>query len=68
MLQGCSVSFLQPPEWSEVIISEGQNDDANLASFHYGKHHQGYVNTLNKLLPGTAFVGSAPSAQPSPGC
>jgi type I restriction enzyme R subunit len=26
-----------PSEWSDVIISEGQNDDADLARFHYGK-------------------------------
>ena len=25
-------------------------------SFHYGKHHQGYVNKLNKALPGTEFA------------
>ena len=23
--------------------------------FHYGKHHQAYVNNLNNLIPGTAF-------------
>lgn len=23
--------------------------------FHYGKHHQAYVNNLNKLVPGTEF-------------
>lgn len=23
--------------------------------FHYGKHHQGYVNKLNSLVPGTSF-------------
>ena len=23
--------------------------------FHYGKHHQAYVNNLNALVPGTAF-------------
>lgn len=23
--------------------------------FHYGKHHQGYVNKLNGLIPGTEF-------------
>jgi Fe-Mn family superoxide dismutase len=23
--------------------------------FHYGKHHQAYVNNLNKLIPGTPF-------------
>ena len=24
--------------------------------FHYGKHHRAYVDTLNKLLPGTPFA------------
>ena len=32
---------------------------AQTLGFHYGKHHQGYVNTLNKLLPGTAFAGKS---------
>lgn len=32
---------------------------AQTVSFHYGKHHQGYVTTLNKLLPGTPFDGKA---------
>jgi superoxide dismutase, Fe-Mn family len=26
--------------------------------FHYGKHHQAYVNNLNKLIPGTEFENS----------
>lgn len=26
--------------------------------FHYGKHHQAYVNNLNNLLPGTKFENS----------
>lgn len=29
---------------------------AKTLQFHYGKHHQGYVNTLNKLLPSTPFA------------
>ena len=29
---------------------------AQTLSFHYGKHHQGYVNTLNKLLPEFALL------------
>ena len=32
---------------------------AQTLGFHYGKHHQGYVNTLNKLLPGTPFAGKS---------
>jgi Fe-Mn family superoxide dismutase len=35
------------------VISE------NTISFHYGKHHQGYVNTVNKLVAGTDFEKSS---------
>jgi Fe-Mn family superoxide dismutase len=28
---------------------------ANTIGFHYGKHHKGYVDTLNKLIAGTRF-------------
>ncbi len=27
--------------------------------FHYGKHHQTYVDNLNKLIEGTEFEGKA---------
>lgn len=27
--------------------------------FHYGKHHQAYVNNLNKLIPGTEFENAS---------
>jgi Fe-Mn family superoxide dismutase len=27
--------------------------------FHYGKHHQAYVNNLNNLIPGTKFENAA---------
>lgn len=29
---------------------------ATTISFHYGKHHQGYVDNLNRLIPGTEFA------------
>ncbi len=29
---------------------------ANTLSFHYGKHHKGYVDNLNKLVAGTEFA------------
>lgn len=29
---------------------------ANTISFHYSKHHQGYINNLNKLVAGTPFA------------
>jgi superoxide dismutase, Fe-Mn family len=28
---------------------------AETLDYHYGKHHQAYVNNLNQLLPGSAF-------------
>lgn len=33
----------------EPVISK------NTIDFHYGKHHQAYVNNLNNLIPGTKF-------------
>ncbi len=30
---------------------------AKTMSFHYGKHHRGYVDTLNKLIAGTEYAG-----------
>ena len=30
---------------------------ANTIGFHYGKHHKGYVDNLNKLVEGTEFAG-----------
>lgn len=30
---------------------------ANTISFHYGKHHKGYVDNLNKLIADTEFAG-----------
>ncbi|MBF0385473.1 MAG: superoxide dismutase [Candidatus Omnitrophica bacterium] len=30
---------------------------ANTIGFHYGKHHKGYVDALNKLIIGTEFAG-----------
>ncbi|WP_167618836.1 superoxide dismutase [Maribellus sediminis] len=33
----------------EPVISE------NTINYHYGKHHQAYVNNLNNLIPGTEF-------------
>ena len=39
------------PDALEPVIS------AQTLSFHHGKHLQGYVNNLNKLVPGTKFEG-----------
>ncbi len=40
-----------PPEWANVIISEGQNDDVDLARFHYGKQKQDDLIDYFKLTP-----------------
>ncbi len=40
-----------PPEWSDVIISEGQNDDPDLGRFHYGKQKQDDLIDYFKLTP-----------------
>jgi len=40
-----------PPEWSDVIISEAQNDDADLSRFHYGKQKQDELIDYYKLTP-----------------
>jgi len=40
-----------PPEWSDVIISEGQNDDPDLERFHYGKQKQDDLIDYFKLTP-----------------
>jgi len=37
------------PDALEPVIS------ANTISFHFGKHHQAYVNNLNNLIKGTKF-------------
>lgn len=37
----------------EPVISE------NTINFHYGKHHQAYVNNLNNLIPGTEFENAS---------
>jgi Fe-Mn family superoxide dismutase len=33
---------------------------ARTIGFHHGKHHQGYVDTLNKLIAGTDLAGLSP--------
>jgi type I restriction enzyme R subunit len=40
-----------PPEWSEVIISEAQNDEPELERFHYGKQKQDELIDYFKLTP-----------------
>ena len=45
---------LPPLPWAEGALAPVIS--ANTISFHYGKHHQGYVTNLNKLTGGTPFA------------
>lgn len=40
-----------PTEWSDVIISEAQNDEPELQAFHYGKQKQDELIDYFKLTP-----------------
>jgi type I restriction enzyme R subunit len=40
-----------PTEWSDVIISEAQNDEQELQKFHYGKQRQDELIDYFKLTP-----------------
>jgi Fe-Mn family superoxide dismutase len=56
--QGPASAFTLPPlpyadNALEPVIS------AQTLGFHYGKHHRGYVDNLNKLVAGTAFAGQS---------
>jgi Fe-Mn family superoxide dismutase len=45
---------LAPLPWDEDALAP--TISANTISFHYHKHHQTYVDTLNKLVEGTKFA------------
>jgi Fe-Mn family superoxide dismutase len=45
---------LPPLPWPDNALSP--HISANTIGFHYGKHHQGYVNNLNKLVAGTPMA------------
>lgn len=45
---------LPPLPWPDNALSPHISPDT--VGFHYGKHHQGYVNNLNKLVTGTSMA------------
>jgi len=47
---------LPPLPYPENALSPAIS--ANTVGFHYGKHHQGYVNNLNQLVAGTPLPTS----------
>lgn len=44
---------LSPLPWDEAALEPVIS--AKTLSFHYGKHHKAYVDTLNTLVPGTKY-------------
>jgi len=44
------------PEKKSVSFVYKQQTSNRTLEFHYGKHHQAYVNNLNKLIEGTPFA------------
>ena len=52
--ESVSPHVLPPLPYAENALSPVIS--ANTISFHYGKHHKGYVDNLNKLIAGTAFA------------
>jgi Fe-Mn family superoxide dismutase len=48
---------LPPLPWAEDALEPAYS--ARTVSFHYGKHHKTYVDTLNKLVAGTDLEGKS---------
>lgn len=53
MLRGTSQLALPPLPYAENSLEPVIS--ARTISFHYGKHHKGYVDNLNKLISGTDY-------------
>lgn len=53
--QATSAIVLPPLPYAENALEPVIS--AKTISFHYWKHHKGYVDTLNKLIIGTEYVG-----------
>ena len=54
-IENASAYVLSPLPYAEDALEPVIS--ANTISFHYGKHHKGYVDNLNKLMAGTEFAG-----------
>ena len=54
-MESVSVHILPPLPYADNALDPVIS--ANTLGFHYGKHHKGYVDNLNKLVAGTEFVG-----------
>lgn len=54
-IESAAVHVLPPLPYAENALEPVIS--AKTISFHYGKHHKGYVDNLNKLIAGTEFAG-----------
>ncbi len=54
----CTMTFELPPlPYAKDALAPYISSET--LDYHYGKHHQAYVNNLNKLVPGTKFEGKS---------
>ena len=53
-IERATLHVLPPLPYAENALDPAIS--ANTIGFHYGKHHKGYVDTLNKLLAGTELA------------
>lgn len=53
-IRSASPHILPPLPYAENALAPVIS--ANTISFHYGKHHKGYFDNLNKLIAGTEFA------------
>jgi Fe-Mn family superoxide dismutase len=54
-IERATVHVLPPLPYAENALDPVIS--AKTIGFHYGKHHKGYVDTLNKLIAGTELAG-----------
>jgi Fe-Mn family superoxide dismutase len=52
--ESASLHVLPPLPYANIALTPVIS--ANTIGFHYGKHHKGYVDNLNKLVAGTEFA------------
>ena len=55
VLRGAAPFALPPLPWAESALEPVIS--AKTISFHYGKHHRGYLDKLNELLAGSSLAG-----------
>ncbi len=55
VIEKAAIHVLPPLPYAEDALNP--TISAETIGFHYGKHHKGYIDTLNKLIANTALVG-----------